>query len=269
MGLLRYERLGALQAFAWLFALTGLVASYLLRSQGNHSFAILASLATILILFIHNVIHFLKIDSIEDFTKRETYTNFGLLGALLLQIYVLTTLLYLYILPRLDAVALGGWYPVLVRWLIPVTIIFLVILVNLLPPSRYRIEDLRRRSTLRQTQALRELRESIRQRTEELLAMGVLPELQRARRGKEVSVETLEESLRLALQKIGGIEQVLQYMILDKYLELLESGRDSMSRSVLWKWATALWVGLVFLYQIVMAILSLINALQSVISGGS
>jgi hypothetical protein len=261
----RIEFLRGFQAIAWGIVVVGLLISFVSWRNDNPSLAVLTAVAVVLALVTHNVLHFLKIDSAEDFIERTPYTNVGLLSALTLEACVLIALVYIHVLPNLDQEALGVWFGPLVWVGIPTLLVAFIILGNLYLPSLYRIEDLHRKSTLRQSQTLRDLREDIRSRTEQLFAIGILPELQRAKLGKEVPPEKIEESLRLAIQKIGGIERILQYMILDKYLELLEGGPESVSRSVLLKWAAAVWAAIIILYEIVVKILTMIGAFQNVL----
>lgn len=235
------------------------------NSLGGSS--LLAKQAILLIVFClgYNILHFLKIETLSDFKERTPYINKFVLVFTAIQTIVFAVLIKSYF----NSLNSNSWFQKLnpIYSIIGFSLVFSVIfvLLNLYLPARYRMEELGRSAKLRKNYALNDLRNNLQVRTELLLATGFFPEIQRAQQGAEISAVRLEEAVRLAISKIGGIEEILQYMILDKYLELLETKDDTYinSRSVLSRWASTTWVGIVVFYNVVLGILNLLDKLTS------
>lgn len=259
--MIRTERLQTFQLISWLLAFACIGISIWQAIGTNQIIVVPPSLFALFFLVAYSVLHFMKIEMEEDLKKSKQYFRVGILFSLTLQLVIVILIINSKSSLLIQYIPLGT--PTF-RWIMPILISLLLAAINLYFPAQYRMESLRQRGILKQTQALRELRADIRLRTEQLFAFGILPELKKVSRGgREIPVESFEDGLRIAIQKIGGIENVLQYMVLDKYLELLENRHDMLeTKSVLIKWSLAAWGGIVFLYQILISILNLLGAIK-------
>ncbi len=178
------------------------------------------------LLLMHNLLHFSKLNARELLLRSQTYLRPGLLLSFAPQVLLADLMLspFSSLHPQYNALHLLAMLP----------IIFLLAIMNFYLPVTWQGSLIERQLQHRQNRTLISLRRELQRKTADLLSSSILPELDRIR-AKDSDI-VIEDALGKALLKIDGIEEVLRYIVLDKYLELLEKSDGTAFKRTSRKW---------------------------------